>query len=181
MDKVTAVLRPHHFRDLTAPDDNGDVRNLYAESSGSARSGPSSRTVVRRHPARRVPVDEHGLQERKFAAPVGTKVAVEHGTSLTIGLRRSTETYFPDGSPKDYASDIVLYKDGGEVSGTGPGQPPMRTYGVSFFQSFFGFVGRSCTSPTRPGKVAVRTPASRYVAVRPGPALHRRASCPSRA
>jgi len=49
------------------------------------------------------------------------------------------DAYYPDGSPSDYASDLVLYKNGAQVDRqTIRVNHPMKRDGVSFFQSFFG-------------------------------------------
>ena len=56
-----------------------------------------------------------GFKDAQFAATVGDKVEVGHNTGLAVELQSFQEAYYPDGSPKDYASDLVLYKDGQEV------------------------------------------------------------------
>jgi ResB protein required for cytochrome c biosynthesis len=49
------------------------------------------------------------------------------------------DAYYPDGSPSDYASDLILYKNGAQVDRkTIRVNHPMSRDGVSFFQSFFG-------------------------------------------
>ena len=68
----------------------------------------------------------------------GSRSATEPG--LAVGLQSFQEAYYPDGSPKDYASDIILYKDGEEVQrAVVRVNRPMKESGVAFYQSFFGF------------------------------------------
>lgn len=80
-----------------------------------------------------------GFKDNQVTVPVGEKVAVGHGTGLTVGASAFSDTYYANGSPKDYASDLVLYKDGKQVAArTVRVNHPLRYAGVSFYQSFFG-------------------------------------------
>jgi cytochrome c biogenesis protein len=87
-----------------------------------------------------------GFKDTQFTAPVGEKVAVGHGTGLTLEAKSFTDVYYPDGLPKDYASELVLSKDGVVVqSKTIRVNQPMTQDGVSFYQSFFGAARPSTT------------------------------------
>lgn len=80
-----------------------------------------------------------GFKDSQVTVPVGTKVAVGHGTGLTVEATSFSDTYYANGSPKDYASDLVLYQDGRQVLAKQVRvNHPVRYDGVSFFQSFFG-------------------------------------------
>jgi cytochrome c biogenesis protein len=49
------------------------------------------------------------------------------------------DAYYPDGSPSDYASDLVLYKNGVQVARQMVRvNHPLNRDGIAFYQSFFG-------------------------------------------
>ena len=138
IEDVRAVLKSHRFRVVTDPDDDG--MNLYADRF---RWGPF--VTVMAHLSFVVILlgfflsATTGFKDTQFTAPVGEKVAVGHGTGLTVEAKAFTDAYYPDGSPKDYAADLVLYKNGVAVqSQTVLVNHPMKRDGVAFYQSFFG-------------------------------------------
>src|SRR5664280_1304960 len=80
-----------------------------------------------------------GFKDPQFIAPVGTTVQVGHGTEMSIQAKSFNDAYYADGSPKDYASDLVLYKNGVEIDRqTVRVNHPLKKDGISFYQSFFG-------------------------------------------
>jgi cytochrome c biogenesis protein len=80
-----------------------------------------------------------GFRNNQLAATVGTTVEVGGGTGLTLLARSFSDSYYANGAPSDYASNLVLYRDGHEVaSKTIRVNEPMEYDGVSFYQSFFG-------------------------------------------
>lgn len=138
MDDVREVLKSHRFRTIADPDDNG--LNMYADRF---RWGPFGTVVA--HLSFVVILlgfflsATTGFKDTQFTAPVGSKVAVGHETGLTVEAKSFSDVYYPDGSPKDYASDLVLYKNGVQVERkTVRVNQPMKFGGVSFYQSFFG-------------------------------------------
>jgi len=138
MDDVREVLKSHRFRTITDPDDNG--LNLYADRF---RWGPFGTVVA--HISFVVILlgfflsATTGFKDTQFVAPVGSKVQVGHGTGLTIEAKSFNDAYYPDGSPSDYASDLVVYKNGVAVDRqTVRVNHPLTWNGVSFYQSFFG-------------------------------------------
>jgi cytochrome c biogenesis protein len=138
IDDVREVLRSHHFRTIADPDEDG--QNLYADRF---RWGPFG--TVMAHLSFVVILlgfflsQTTGFKDTQFTAPVGSKVAVGHGTGLTIEAKSFTDAYYPDGSPKDFASDLVLYKNGAVVDRQIVRvNHPLKSNGVSFYQSFFG-------------------------------------------
>jgi len=138
MDDVREVLTSHRFRTIADPDDNG--LNLYADRF---RWGPFGTVVA--HLSFVVILlgfflsATTGFKNTQFTAPVGSKVAVGHETGLTVEAKSFSDVYYPDGSPKDYASELVLYKNGVEVERqTVRVNHPMKFGGVAFYQSFFG-------------------------------------------
>ncbi len=138
MDRVRQVFRSRHFRTISDPDDNGI--NLYADRF---RWGPAGTVLA--HVSFVVILlgavlsATTGFKDTQFTAPVGSRTAVGHGTGLSVETKAFTDAYYADGSPRDYASDLVLYKDGVKVqTKTVRVNQPMRYDGVDFYQSFFG-------------------------------------------
>lgn len=80
-----------------------------------------------------------GFRDDDFIIPEGTSREVGRGTGLSVFLDHFTDEYDPAGPPKDFRSDLVLYKDGVEVKrDTIHVNDPMSYDGIRFFQSFFG-------------------------------------------
>jgi cytochrome c biogenesis protein len=137
-DYVREVLKSHRFRTITDPEDNG--LNLYADRF---RWGPFG-TVMAHLSFVVILVGfflsaTTGFKDTNFTAPVGQTVAVGHGTGFSVLATSFSDVYYPDGSPKDYASDLVLYKNGVVVkSQTVRVNHPLKSGGVSFYQSSFG-------------------------------------------
>jgi cytochrome c biogenesis protein len=94
-----------------------------------------------------------GFRNEQFAVPIGTKVPVGNGTGLTVEAKSFSDAYYANGAPSDYASNLVLYKNGAQVGNqTVRVNQPLRYEGVAIFQSFFGAAaGMHVASPT--GKV----------------------------
>jgi cytochrome c biogenesis protein len=135
---VRRVLKSHRFRSVTDPDDNG--QNLYADRF---RWGPFGTVIA--HLSFVVILlgfflsSTTGFKDTQFTAPVGQRVEVGHGTGLSVEAKSFSDVYYPDGSPKDYSSEVVLYKNGVAVkSQTIRVNQPMTQDGVSFYQSFYG-------------------------------------------
>lgn len=138
MDDVREVLRSHRFRTIADPDDHG--LNLYADRF---RWGPFGTVVA--HISFVIILlgfflsATTGFKDTQFVVPVGSKVQVGHGTGLSVEAKSFNDAYYPDGSPSDYASDLVLYKNGAAVDRqTVRVNHPLTWDGVSFYQSFFG-------------------------------------------
>ncbi|HHU11529.1 MAG TPA: cytochrome c biogenesis protein ResB [Intrasporangiaceae bacterium] len=80
-----------------------------------------------------------GFRDNEFAVAVGSTRDVGHGTSLQVELLGFADTYHPDGRPKDYVSDVVLYDNGREVARQEVRvNTPLRYDGVKFNQAYFG-------------------------------------------
>jgi len=138
MDYVREVLQSHRFRTITDPDDDG--LNLYADRF---RWGPFG-TVVAHLSFVIILVGffvsaTTGFKNTQLVVPVGSTVQIGNGTGLSVKAMSFNDAYYPDGSPSDYASDLVLYKNGAQVDRqTIRVNHPLTWNGVSFFQSFFG-------------------------------------------
>jgi cytochrome c biogenesis protein len=152
VDGLRAALTAQHYRTEVEPE-TGGTTYVYADRHRWAPFG----TVVTHLSFVLILLGfvlsaTTGFKDTQVAVPVGTKVAVGHGTGLTVEATSFTDTYYPDGSPKDYASDLVLYKGGKAVdSQTIRVNHPMSWGGVSFYQSFFG-VAAAMTAKDSTGK-----------------------------
>jgi cytochrome c biogenesis protein len=135
---VRAALRARHWR--VVDNAGGDPASLYADRSrwmpfGTIVAHVSLLTIL----LGGFLTANTGFRDSQVAVPVGDRVSVGHGTGLSVVAKSFTDAYYADGSPRDYASDLVLYKDGKVVdTRTVRVNHPMRWGGGSLFQSFFG-------------------------------------------
>jgi len=80
-----------------------------------------------------------GFRVESFIAPVGVAVPVGHGTGLTVKALSFTDSYYENGQPKDYVSDLQLTKDGQQVARQETRvNTPLIYDGVWFHQASFG-------------------------------------------
>jgi len=80
-----------------------------------------------------------GFRVDAFAVPEGSVRELGGGTGLSLKLLSFVDEYWPEGPPKDYRSEVVLYKDGREVvRGTIRVNHPLKYNGIRFFQSYYG-------------------------------------------
>jgi len=80
-----------------------------------------------------------GFRDREFMVPVGSERPVGHGTALTLRVDQFIDEYYPEGPPKDFRSDAVLFDNGVEVGRhTIRVNDPLEYNGIRFYQSFFG-------------------------------------------
>lgn len=136
MERVRSMLG--RFRVIEDP--NGPGLNLYADQNRFAPFG----TVVA-HVAFVVILvgvlitSNFGFEEPSFTVSVGSTAEVGHDTGLALEVTAFRDEYHPDGTPKDYASDVVLFEDGRQVAAqTIRVNQPLGWGGVTFNQAFFG-------------------------------------------
>lgn len=80
-----------------------------------------------------------GRSDPEFIVPEGMTRAVGLGTDLSVRLEHFTDEYYVEGPPKDFRSELVIFKNGEEVKrGTARVNSPLGYEGMRFFQSFFG-------------------------------------------
>ncbi len=80
-----------------------------------------------------------GFKNDSFIVVEGGTNAIGNGTDLTLYLESFSDEYWEDGTPKDYKSDISIYKDDKKVrSATVRVNHPLSYEGVSIHQGFFG-------------------------------------------
>lgn len=80
-----------------------------------------------------------GFRHAAFLVAEGSREDVGHGTGLSLMLKSFEDEYWPDGRPKDFRSEVVLYSEGREVA---PAlvrvNSPLSYHGVNFYQASFG-------------------------------------------
>jgi cytochrome c biogenesis protein len=136
--EVQAAFRARHFRTIVTQD--GDTIHLYADRF---RWGPFG-TVIAHFSlifilAGALIGTGWGFRNNGLAVPVGSRVDVGYGTGLSIEAKSFTDSYYTNGSPSDFTSDLVLYKDGAQVTAqTIRVNEPLRAGDVTFYQSFYG-------------------------------------------
>ncbi|MDD4859510.1 MAG: cytochrome c biogenesis protein ResB [Dehalococcoidales bacterium] len=80
-----------------------------------------------------------GFRNNSFIVTEGATREVGYGTGLSLQLNSFTDEYWPDGSPKDYRSEVVLFQNGQEVKkGVVRVNYPLSYAGIRFYQSFYG-------------------------------------------
>lgn len=138
LSEVRAAFRSHRFRTVIERD--GDAVHVCADRF---RWGPFGRIIA--HVSFVVILvgavigATWGFRNESFAVPVGTKMNVGHGTGLAVKAKSFSDSYYASGAPRDYASELVLYKNGAPVKAqTTRVNHPMHYDGVTFYQSFFG-------------------------------------------
>jgi cytochrome c biogenesis protein len=138
IDDVRTVLKSHRFRTVTDPGD--DEVNLYADRF---RWGPFGTVIA--HVSFVIILlgfflsATTGFKNTNFVAPVGSTVQVGNGTGLSVKAMSFNDSYYENGSPKDYVSDLIVYKNGAQVGRQMVRvNQPLRLDGVTFYQSFFG-------------------------------------------
>ena len=134
LDIVTDELKKRRFRVL------GERPGLYADRF---RWGPFGTAIA--HAAfvmilfGMLVSSVTGFESTLFVT-VGDRVPVGHGTDLELEVQGFEDTYYSDGRPSDYVSDVVLYQ-GGEAVASEPElrvNMPLRYEGLKFHQTTFG-------------------------------------------
>ena len=135
---VQGVLRARRFRTVVERD--GDAVHVYADKFRWAPFG----TVIAHVSLILILVGvlvggALGFRNSEFAVPVGSTADVGNGSGLTVEAKSFSDSYYDNGAPSDYASDLVLYRDGTQVAAqTIRVNDPLRYDGYAFYQSFFG-------------------------------------------
>ena len=139
--EVQAAFKAHRYRTVIEREDDGQTLHVFADRFRWAPFG----TVIAHLSLVLVLIgvvvgNAWGFRNSEFAAPIGTSVAVGSGTGLSVVAKSFTDSYDAQtGAPSDYASDLVLYKDGQQVAAqTIRVNQPLRYGDVTFYQSFFG-------------------------------------------
>jgi cytochrome c biogenesis protein len=139
-DQVGHALQTRRFRTLVEEDADAGTIHLYADKN---RWGPFG-TVFAHLSLVFILVGAvvggaMGFRNSDLAVAVGSKVDVGYGTGLSVEAKSFTDSYYTNGSPSDYASDLVLYKNGQQVAvQTIRVNEPLSYGDVTFYQSFYG-------------------------------------------
>lgn len=135
---VRGVFGHRHYRTLTMEDDS---IHLYADrfrwAPFAGLIGHLSLVVIL---AGAIVGATLGYRDAQFTIAEGATLPVAAEAGLTIKLIDFAATYYTtNGAPSDYASEVVLYKDGQEVDRhTIRVNDPLRYGGTTFYQAFFG-------------------------------------------
>jgi cytochrome c biogenesis protein len=135
---LQAVLRKRHYRALTL--DDGTI-HLYADRFRwvpfASLAGHISLVLIL---AGAIVGSTFGYRDSQFVIAEGDTLPIGAEAGVTLKLVDFTDSYYATtGAPEDYASQVVLYKDGQEV-----GQQTIRVndplhYGATtIYQAFFG-------------------------------------------
>lgn len=135
--RVREVLSRHRYR--AAVEDDGGL-HLYADRNRWAPMGSlvghlSLLLIL----AGAIIGTSFGYRDTSFVVAEGSTAAVPVD-GLSLELVSFRDSYYAEtGAPSDYASDVILYKDGRQVARQVVRvNDPLRYDGVSFYQSFFG-------------------------------------------
>ena len=135
---VRSAFGRRRFR--TIVHDDGDTIHLYADHF---RWGPFG-TVIAHLSLVLILIgalvgSAFGFRNSSFAVAVGSTVAVGNDTGLSVEAKNFSDSYYTNGSPSDYASELVVYKDGQQIgASTVRVNQPMRVGDVTLYQSYFG-------------------------------------------
>jgi cytochrome c biogenesis protein len=135
---IESVLHGKRYRTLTTED---DAVHLYADrwrwAPFAGLIGHLSLVVIL---AGAIIGGTFGFRDSNFTIAEGATLPVATEPGLTIQLLDFTDTYDTrTGAPSDYASTVVLYKDGTEVDRhVIRVNDPLRYGETTFYQSFFG-------------------------------------------
>lgn len=135
---LESVLRARHYRTLA--DDDGTV-HLYADRFRWAPfAGLAAHLSIVVIMAGAILGGMYGYRNPEFMITEGQALSVAAEPGLSIELLDFTDKYDPaTGAPIDYASTIVVYKDGQEIdSHVVRVNDPYRYNGLTFYQAFFG-------------------------------------------
>ena len=81
----------------------------------------------------------YGFQDKEFVIPEGGIRDVGHGTGVSVGLTEFRDTYRENGTPLEYRSELVVYKDGKPVKeGSITVNHPMTYSNMTLYQTSFG-------------------------------------------
>jgi cytochrome c biogenesis protein len=135
---VESAFRRRHFRTIVHAD--GDTIQLYADHF---RWGPFGSVIA--HLSLAVILigalvgSAFGFRNDGFAVAVGSTLDVGNGTGLSVEAKSFSDSYYTNGSPSDYASELVVYRDGQQIgASTIRVNQPMRVGDVTLYQSYFG-------------------------------------------
>lgn len=82
-----------------------------------------------------------GWKDNQFIIPQGETRELAMADGVSVRLEQFEEEWYVDGPPKDFSSELIIFKDGEEVKrGTTRVNSPLKYDGIAFNQAFFGQV-----------------------------------------
>lgn len=138
IDQVTTSLRGKRYRVLTEA--RGADVHLYADKNRYAKLGtfPFHLALILILVGGIVGA-RWGFRDTEFIIPEGSVREVGHGTNVSVGLERFTDTYRETGAVREYRSDVVIYEDGEPVkTGSATVNHPITYRHLTFYQASFG-------------------------------------------
>jgi cytochrome c biogenesis protein len=135
---LNGVLRGRHYRVATVKDDSVHVyADRFRWTPFLSIAGHLSLVVIL---AGAIIGSTFGYKDTQFTIAEGATLPVAAESGLSIKLVDFADSYYATtGAPSDYASQVVLYKDGNEVAQhTIRVNDPLRYGDTTFYQSFFG-------------------------------------------
>lgn len=136
--RIAGVLRKHNYRVVVEED---EALNLYGDKNRwapfASLCGHLSIIII----LAGVMVGAiAGYRDNGFVIAEGSTVTVPSGDGLSVQLVSFEDAYYSEtGAPSDFASELVLFKDGTEVARqTIRVNDPLRYGDLSFYQSFYG-------------------------------------------
>ncbi len=95
-----------------------------------------------------------GFKDTYFIVPEGLTRAVTDNSGLSLQLKSFTDEYWPDGSPRDFRSEVAIIQNNREVkTGIVQVNHPLIYNGLRIFQSSFGPASRIQIRNPADGKV----------------------------
>ncbi|MDI9628435.1 MAG: cytochrome c biogenesis protein ResB [Acidobacteriota bacterium] len=80
-----------------------------------------------------------GFRDDQFTLTIGHPTEVGHGTGLVAEAKSFVDSYYDNGAPKDYVTDLVLTRDGQQVARQEVRvNEPLSYDGIMFHQAYFG-------------------------------------------
>ncbi len=138
MAQVKAQLAGSRSRVIT--DDRGPGLNLYTDRwhlapLGTALAHAAFVTIM----AGFLVSSMTGFRNEEFTLTVGDPAEVGYGTGLVAEAISFADTYYDNGAPKDYVTDLRLTRDGREVARQEVRvNQPLTHDGIMFHQAYFG-------------------------------------------
>lgn len=136
--RVREELAGRRFRIVDDPREPGI--NLYADRNRWAPFGTAAAHLGFIFIIVGVLVSALAGFQASVPVTVGERAAVGHDTGLEVEAVSFSDTYYDDGRPSDYVSNLVVYENGQEVARKEDVRvnDPLKYHGVRFHQSFFG-------------------------------------------
>lgn len=138
VERMLLAMRTRRYRVLTEERD-GET-HVYADKNRFAKLGtfPFHLALIMLLVGGIVGA-RYGFRNNEFPVPEGGVRPVGHGTGLSVGVDRFTDTYRENGQAREYKSDLTIYKGGQAVKrGSITVNHPLTYGNVVVYQSGFG-------------------------------------------